>query len=71
MAEYIAEERACCVAFPLGLKASITDSPKMFIFHVMQNIHPDVHAACNALVEFIMATSRPLKHKLNLTLKQC
>lgn len=59
------------MVFPLGLKASITVSPKMFIFHVIENIHPDVHAARNALVEFIIAASRPLKHKLNLTLKQC
>lgn len=63
---------ACFVVFLLGLKVSITDLPKKrFIFHIIEDIHPDVQAVYNALVEFIIGTSRPLKHALNLTLKQC
>lgn len=60
------------VVFVLGLKESITDLPKRrFIFHVIADTHPDVRAAYNALVELTTGTSRPLKHALNLTLKQC
>ena len=60
------------MVFLLGCKESITDSPKRrFIFHVTEDIHPDVRAVYNALVEFIIGASRPLKHALNLTLKQC
>lgn len=61
---------ALFAVFLLGWAESITDLlKKRFVFHIIEDVHPDVRAVYNALVEFVIGTSRSLK--LNLTLKQC